>query len=469
MKLTKIIATIGPACESEEAIEKLISKGVNIFRFNFKHSTPEWHEEIIARVRKVAASYGAPIGTLIDLAGPEIRIRLRGEHIDIKEGESYSFGPDEEIAITHHEIYRHLKEGQKVMADDGAFHFTLRRKNKRLSLLSHSDGVLKNKKSLNIPGNDFPVDLLVDRDLEGLRLAHHFKLDFIALSFIRSPKDIKFLRQEMKKMHIKSKVVAKIETQQAIENLKEIVKEADIVMVARGDLGVEFPFEQVPYYQKKIIKECLEQGKPVITATQMLESMIEHPYPTRAEISDVANATYDLTDAVMLSAESAIGKYPSKAVATMARAVSFSERITEGDVRLRHEFDIDSQTELLSDAAYNLYYKYRKRSKIAAFVVLTQTGKTASKLSRYRPHIPIYAFAPTKEVASALTINFGVYPFVSSTHKTDKKEVRREDVRDAVERLRSEKLIEKGDKLIAVYGDVWGVAGGATTIRLITA
>ncbi|MEK7071217.1 MAG: pyruvate kinase, partial [Patescibacteria group bacterium] len=384
MKLTKIIATLGPSCESEELIEKLILKGVNIFRFNFKHNTVEWHETMIQKVRTVAQKNNLLVGTLIDLQGPEIRILLKTDSLNIVEGKWYSLGDGCEISLTHPEVYSHLKEGQKAVVDDGAFDFEIVRKNGELGLLAKSSGKLGNRKTLIVPGGNFPVELLVDRDLKGLELAGRHKIDYVALSFVRSSEDIKSLKDQMNKHGVSSKIVAKIETQKAIQNLASIVEVADIVMVARGDLGVEFPFEEVPYFQKMIIKECLEKGVPVITATQMLESMIENPYPTRAEISDVANATFDLTDAVMLSAETAIGAHPSKAVATMSRAVMFSEKITNDDVRLRHDYDVHDQTELLCDAAYNLYFQYRKRKKIKAFIILTQTGKTARTLSRYR-------------------------------------------------------------------------------------
>lgn len=468
MKLTKIIATLGPSCESEKEIEKLILKGVNIFRFNFKHNDTAWHESMIQRVQKISVRLNMPIGTLIDLAGPEIRINLTSDILKIEEDKLYSFGPGRQISITHPEIYKYIHEGQKIVVDDGRFRFTLEKRDKGLYLRAHSEGVLKNKKSLSIPGSDFPVNLLVDRDLEGLMIAAKYKIDFIALSFVRNHQDIFFLRQEMKKMNVASRIVAKIETQKAVQNLERIIKEADIVMVARGDLGVEFPLEHVPYYQKKIIKKCLEYGVPVITATQMLESMIELPYPTRAEISDVANAAYDFTDAVMLSAETAIGKYPSKAVATMNRAVSFSEKMTEEDVRLRHKYNVENQTELICDAAYNLYFQHKKTSKITGFIVLTQTGKTASTLSRYRPHVPIYTFTPTKQVACALSVNFGIYSFVLPSDYEKKTEVRREDIKQSISFLKEHTFLKEKEQIIALYGDIWGVKGGTTTIRLVT-
>lgn len=469
MKLTKIVVTIGPACESEEMVEKLIRKGTNIFCFNFKHNTIKWHETMIERVRKTALKLNIPVGMLIDLQGPEIRIKIRKPELKIVEGEEYTLGEDPmkfDISLSHPDILTFIKDGQKVVADDGAFQFTLSVKDSKYLLKSESEGILMDKKGLNIPGADFPASVLVDRDLEGIELAARNKIDFVALSFVRSAEDINFLRRELEKVGAHLRVVAKIETQRAIEHLAQIIEASDVLMVARGDLGVEFPFEQVPYFQKKIIRECVERGKSVITATQMLESMIENPYPTRAEISDIANAVFDLTDAVMLSAESALGKYPSKAVSTMSQAVQYNEKIDDKDIKLKHEYDISDQTEVLCDAAYNLYLASKDENKISAFLVFTETGHSARTLSRYRPHAPIFAFAPTKQVASSLTINFAIEPFFWDRSKRN-REVEHEDIRVAIDFLVKKKLIKHNQKVVVLYGDHWNIVGKLSTIKIV--
>ena len=457
MKLTKIIATIGPSCEDEKMIEKLILKGVNIFRFNFKHNTVKWHEMMIRRVRKVASRLNLPIGTLIDLQGPEIRLDMPMDEITIKKGKEYILGM-EEIGVSHPQILEYVKENQQVVCDDGAFKFTLHKKADKWILKSKSSGLLKNKKTLTIPGGEFPISLLVERDFEGIRLAGQEKLDFIALSFVRSAGDIDYLRKELKKHDVSAKIVSKIETQKAITYLNQILKISDVVMVARGDLGVELPLEQIPYYQKHIIKKCLEQGIPVITATQMLQSMISSPYPTRAEVSDVANAVYDFTDAVMLSAETAMGAYPAESVSSMAQTAAYTEHASREDVRIKHSYDLENQTELICDAAYNLYHKAGGTETIEGFIVFTNSGMTAETISRYRPKVPIYAFVPDIHVATKLSVNFGVMPFVQQQR----------DIEHATQFLVVKKHLLKGKRVIVLSSDNWGTLSPVPTIRVVT-
>lgn len=334
-KLTKIVATIGPSCDSEKQIEALINAGVNVFRFNFKHNILEWHNDRIQRVNIVSEKMGMTIGTLIDLQGPEIRINMSSDQIILRDDDLLSFGEGKDLSISHPQIIRHLTIGQKISADSGSFSFTVEKKGNKTYLRSHSKGILKNRKALNIPGADFPFPVLVDRDFEGLKVAARNEIDFVALSFVRTADDIRIIRSKMKKYNVSAKLIAKIETEKSLKNLDEIIDISDGIMVARGDLGVELPLEEVPYYQKIIIKKSIKKGIPVITATQMLESMIEKPFPTRAEVSDIANATYDLTDAVMLSGETATGAYPIEAVKVMNKTLAFNELKNMVDSRKR--------------------------------------------------------------------------------------------------------------------------------------
>lgn len=466
-KLTKIVATVGPACESEEMLEALIKAGVNLFRFNFKHNEIEWHEKLIKRVNQIARRLDTPVGALLDLQGPEIRIKMTTEQVELKKDEPIELGTPE-FTISQPEILAHLQDGQYAVANDGQFTFTMRVEDKKYTLIPFQDGILKPNKSINFPGADYPIDVLTPRDLAGIEMAGREGVDFIALSFVRSAADVTYLREEIKKRNVNAKIVSKIEAKKAIENLDSIVEASDAIMVARGDLGVELPIEQVPFYQKQMISKCFERGIPVITATQMLESMQAMPYPTRAEISDIANAAYDLTDAVMLSGESAMGKYPLEAVRTMAKVVSYNEGVSIEDVRVGKEFRLERQEQILCDAAYNLYHKGRKSVGFKGFLVFTQTGKTAQMLSRYRPQVPVYAFAPSFDVANSLTIHFGVYPFVLPDSHQFNEIITKQSTSEIVSYLHSRGLVNKGDKLIMIHGAYWGVPGGASTIRIIT-
>lgn len=466
VKLTKIVATVGPASESEEMLRSLVNEGVNIFRFNFKHNETEWHEKMIRRVNELARQMDTPIGVLLDLQGPEIRVKMASGQIEIKKDTPLELGTPE-FTISHPAILEHLQDGQYVVVNDGQFSFTLRKTDGKYILLPFQGGILKPNKSMNFPGADYPIDVLTQRDLDGIEMAGREGVDFIALSFVRLASDVLYLKDEMTKRNIKAKVVAKIEAKKAIENLDSIIEAADAIMVARGDLGVELPIEQVPFYQKQMIRKSFERGIPVITATQMLESMQSAPYPTRAEISDIANAAYDLTDAVMLSGESAMGKYPIEAVKTMAKVVSYNEGLSFEDVRQDYEFRLDRQEQILCDAAYNLYHTGRDIVPFKGFIVFTESGKTAQMLARYRPHIPVYAFAPSFDVADSLTIHFGIYPFVLQTPRTLNDVVTHDATAETVSYLHKRGLVTKGDKLILIHGDNWGVVGAASTIRVV--
>lgn len=473
-KYTKIIATIGPATDEPEMIEKLIEAGVNIFRFNFKHNSVEWHNERIRRVNAVAKKMGVHVGKLIDLQGPEIRIKMAQESISIKEGdellfdESMLINKGQGFSISHPSIIEHMGDGQKLLADDGSFTFTVKRDKGKCYLVSHSDGVLKNNKSLNIPGSKFPLPVLIERDFDGLKLAQMGEVDFVALSFVRTKEDVLTLRKEMKKLGLVAKVVSKIETQVALDNFDEILSVSDAIMVARGDLGVEIPIEQVPYYQKMMITRCFQKGVSVITATQMLQTMIDNSYPTRAEVSDVANATYDFTDAVMLSGETASGKYPLQAVKMMAKTVTFNELKPLSDTRSLYKFELVDQEQRLTDAAYNLYIQAKETDDaVSAFVVLTETGRTARLLSRYRPKAHIYAVCPTKKVADTLTINFGVIPIVRDEVYDKNKEVTTDDVVNVAAYLHKKKILKEGQKIIVLHGDYWSVVGGTSTVKIV--
>jgi len=473
MKLTKIIATLGPASETKEIISELVEQGVNVFRFNLKHNELSWHKQLIYIAQEISKNLDIPIGILLDLQGPELRISIPNGSFECKKNDivlitQHPVASKKEFALSHQNIFEFVTIGQRVVIDDGAFEFTISGKQKdSITLTSHSTGLLKTNKSLNIPDGSFPLPTLTDKDRLALVLAKEVKADFIALSFVRRANDIKELRNEMEKINLKSQIVAKIEAKEALNNLDEIIELSDAVMVARGDLGIEIPLEQVPYYQKTIIEKCQEKGIPVITATQMLESMIEHPMATRAEISDIANAVYDFTDAVMLSGETASGKYPLQTVETMRKTVQFTEKKTIDDIRPLCKFHILSSSDMICDAAYNLYLQLmHTKEKPTGFMVFTHTGRTAKKLSRYRPKIPVFAFSPDPSVIQQLTLSFGVAPFLHDN--IEKNEIVRSDIYESVNVLVKKNLVKKGDVFIVIHGDYWTVAGGTSTIRIVT-
>lgn len=435
--LTKIIATIGPACSSERSIKQLILAGVNVFRFNFKHNTVNWHDRMIQRVNKVAENLKVRVGTLIDLQGPEIRIKLPQDRVEVRKGATLPF-----FAITHPQITPILNSGQRIVVDDGKFRFIFKKKSGRNYLVSETAGILLNKKTLNIPGFDFPFPVLIERDFEGLHLAARNQVDYVALSFVRTEEDIIVLRKEMKKFRLNASIIAKIETNRALNHLDGILRVSDGVMVARGDLGVEIPLEEVPYQQKIIIKKSILRGLPVITATQMLESMVMSPVPTRAEVSDIANATYDLTDAVMLSGETATGRYPVQAVEMMQKTLLFNEKKNLVDSRLRFNFEVDGEYELLAEAAYGLYRSISHMKKtFAGFIVFSKNGRSVRALARYRPLCPIFAFTPETCIADQLTVSFAVIAFA----------IRQQNLEKAVSILKKSHYVKKGDTLIILY------------------
>ena len=411
-KLTKIVATIGPSSETEDKIEQLIKAGVNVFRFNTKHSTPAWHAEKIKLVQSVADRLAVTIGILLDLQGPEIRLETRDQK-DVPVSASQllkigsSFVPGVDVAIPHQTVFDILKAGDDLLIDDGFVETTVLKVSEReLVVEVKHDSVIKHRKGVNLPGKDIDFPALIDRDLEQLNTNAMNKVDFVGLSFVRSAHDLAVLRAEMVKREMRSLIVAKIESQPALDRLDEIIESADAIMIARGDLGVEVPYEQLAYWQRAIIDKCRLGNKPVITATQMLESMINNPRPTRAEVTDVAHAIFEGTDAIMLSGESAGGKYPVRAVETMSRIARWNEG--KRDVHAV-PFDETEPTSLVASSVVSIVNS-RIAPKISKVLVFTETGYTARVLSKHRLPCPIIAATENKHTSETLTLSFGVEP-----------------------------------------------------------
>lgn len=465
-KLTSIVATIGPATETEEIIKELIEAGMNVARFNTKHGTPEWHQERIARVRKVAQELKVSVGILLDLQGPEIRINLPGEKgFEVKEGEKVVFTSDEKrseenLILIPQNVVDTLNEGNLVLLDDGLCEFEIVEKGENhLVAEALGDFPVSHRKTMNTPGVTIDMPSLIDADLVQLDGLAAVGIDFVGLSFVRDKNDIAVLREELKKRNMDADVVAKIENQAALDNIDEIIECSDAVMVARGDLAVEVPFEQLAFWQKLIITKCRFAGKPVITATQMLKSMVDHPRPTRAEVSDVANAVYDSTSAVMLSEETTIGKFPVKAVATQAKIAAFNEKYVETNVE---DWIDESDDASITHAA--VYMLQHREEDIDAIVCLTETGNTTKLLARFRPKVPVYAVTSSQTTYNKLSVVFGVQP-----HIVNLPAEQLAAPQELVKELKAQGVIENGMNILLIYGSVWAKSGLTNSLSLIKA
>ncbi len=469
-KKTKIIATIGPASEAPETIKKLILEGVNVFRFNMKHSTTEWHETAMEKVHKIATDLGIPVGILIDLQGPEIRIRTRDkEDIHVKEGQEVLFSTnfddlETRITIPHESVFEALDEGDKFSIDDGFVRFVVTKKGKNKIWGGCLDTtIIKTNKGMNLVGKDVDLPSLIEDDISKLHLAAKQRVDYIALSFVRTKKDVQALREVMKHKQIDAQIVSKIESQKGLDNIDEIIEESDSIMIARGDLGIEVPIEQITYHQKNLIEKCRKAHKPVIVATQMLQSMIEHPLPTRAEATDVANAVFDGTDAVMLSGETATGKYPVKAVEAMSKIVHFNE----GKAEVTH-FNTMPQnpTELIVQAADLIatHSAHSSKLKVDFIVVFTETGFTAKIVSSFRPKIPIIAVTDNSKTVEILTLSYGINPVKVVFPRTGQIL----SVEHVIDGLKERKYVKSGDNVLLIHGQHWKKAGQTNAIVLIT-
>jgi len=465
-KKTKIIATIGPASESIEIVTKLIEKGVNLFRFNLKHGTFEWHYENIKKVKKIADSLNTKVGIMIDLQGPEIRIETESAgEFELKAGESVFIANKfikgkKTIKINPSLVLKQITKGDTVFLDDGDCELEV--VSKKLGIVemkTKRDYLVKNRKSMNIPGKKLNMPLFAKRDKDILEKIDQLEADYVALSFVRDKEDIKTLRKILDKKNQKLKIVAKIENASAIKNIEEIIKETDAVMVARGDLGVEIPIKELAYWQKKLIDLSRQNSKPVIVATQMLKSMVNNYRPTRAEVTDISNAIFDGTDAVMLSEETASGKYPVRVVEEMADIALFSEN--HGSIR---EILIEPQNlvETLVDAAVRIATD-SKKLPIKAVIIFTQSGRTARIFSKYRLNIPIIAFTDNQETVDELTMSYGVKAYYK---KFDKKNFSVTD--NLINELEKIESLNKGDNIIIIHGNNWMELGATSDISLIS-
>jgi len=465
MKATKIIATLGPASESVEIIRELILEGVNVFRFNTKHNQQAWHEDMIARVQNVANELKIPIGIMLDLQGPEMRLETKdGQDILLTQNQEINIYQDfknknAEIVLPYKEAFDALVRADRILVDDAHIELEVITKNgNHLTVRAIEPAIIQHKKGVNIPQKRLNLPSLTKSDLAYLNLAQKNNLDFVALSFVRDVNDILRLKKEMAKQNINADVVAKIENSSALKNIGTIIEASDVVMVARGDLGVEVPIEELAYWQMTIIKLCRQKNKPVITATQMLESMIHSPRPTRAEATDIANAIIGGTDAIMLSGETATGKYPVRVVKVMKKIAEFNE--TKLD-KVQIDKDIKDHTNLFAKLALSV----TNEEKIPAdkFVVFTQTGTTAKALASFRPKIPILAVTESQKTIERLTISYGVQ---AVKIKFPKGTIR--DPEYAIRQLTKMGELRGGENIILVHGINWQMPGSTNTLSVLT-
>ena len=468
-KKTKIICTIGPASESKEVLTKLVEAGMNIARLNFSHGDYEEHAERVKRIREVSKETGKPIGILLDTKGPEIRLGdfenggcefAEGDEIDLVKEEV--LGNHERFTLRCPEVFNDVQVGDYILMDDGKMKVTFTEVTPdRIHGVVNNPHFLKSRKGCNLPGIKLSMPFISEKDEADIRFGCKMDVDYIAASFTRRKDDVLAIRQilidENKDM---IQIFPKIENQEGFDNIREILEVADGVMVARGDLGVDVSLELVPIYQKRMIAVANEVGKPAITATHMLESMQENPRPTRAEASDVANAIMDGTDCIMLSGESAQGKYPEEAVLTMNKIAHKIEGNLDYASILRRAIRTADNTNS-SEAICMSVAEIAANFNVSAIIAFTETGATAKRMSRYRPHCPIIAPTPSDDTVKKLALNWGVKPVLCKSMKS------REGLMDLAMVIAKENGISAGEQVI-VTGGTPGVSGLTSYLEIVT-
>ena len=463
---TKIVATIGPASSNEEVLFRLIEAGMDGARLNFSHGTHDDHAASASRVRDVQASLSRPLAIIADLQGPKLRIGDLDGPVELEVGETIGVAGEEsargdDLPVAPAVLGSVLAPGIDVLVDDG--HVRLRVEhveNGRATCRVVTGGVVAQHKGVNVPGVALPVPSLTDKDLADLEFALELGVDYVALSFVRSRADVAALRGKIEAAGSQAWVIAKIELKEAVAALEDILDEADAVMIARGDLGVELGTAQVPLLQKHIILAALDRGKPAITATQMLESMVHRPEPTRAEASDVANAILDGTSAVMLSAETAVGEYPVEAVETMATIA----RAVEPSLGYRHQLPAAAESPTVGRAMSNAACDLAEALAAKAILVPTFTGRTASAVARLRPRRPIVALTHVIGSLQHMAIEWGVTP-LEIPESSDVDDL----WRSSIDAARAAGIVETGDRVVLTAGTAVNIPGSTNVIKVDTA
>ena len=418
-KRTKIVATIGPASNNKEVMTRLIEVGANVLRLNFSHGSHADHEKNINIIREISQNKGYHVGILQDLQGPKIRIGLMKDGgVPIEDGQELIItteeveGNAERVSTVYKEIVNDVKAGDTILIDDGNIELeTLAVEGNAVKTKVVHGGVLKSRKGINLPDTEVSAPSLTEKDLADLKFGLSQDVDWIALSFVRKPDDIRAIKKIIKEAGSDAKVVAKIEKPEALRNIDEIIEETDALMVARGDLGVEIPMHEVPIWQKKLVIKCNKAAKPVIIATQMMESMIENPRPTRAETNDVANAVMDGADALMLSAESAAGKFPVKAVQKMSETIKAVETEASSIYNKYYENQLDSSTRN-NDLLIRTACQLAETTEARALVIMTKSGYTGFRSAMHRSKSEIYLFTNNDKLLRQMCLVWGVKTFI---------------------------------------------------------
>jgi pyruvate kinase len=449
---TKIIATIGPASASPKVLKEIIKAGIDVCRMNFSHGTHQQHLEVINNVRKINSEWKTDIALLADLQGPKIRLgEVEGEGVEVKKDETIVLtnqnctGNREKIHLSYKNLAKDMKKGDQVLIDDGTIKAFVESvdNEQELTIRFLQGGVIKSRKGVNLPDSKLTVPSLTEKDLDDIKFIMEQDVDWIALSFVRSRNDILSLKEIIKSANKNIRIIAKIEKPEALRDLDSIIKYSDGIMIARGDLGVEIPFERVPYIQKQIVNKCIYHAKPVIVATQMLESMIVHFRPTRAEASDVANGVFDGADTLMLSGETSVGQFPVEAISSMQGIIDYAEGT---EFVLDHEFlpEKDSPNYLSDSICYNAS-KMADQSGATAIVAFTSDGKIPIRISSHRPRAVILAFTPDEKVIRQLSLVWGVRAFKISDNF---------DINEAVDYVNAflldQNIVKKGDTVVYV-------------------
>jgi pyruvate kinase len=470
VRRTKIIATLGPATDQPEVLEGVILAGANVFRLNMSHGSAE---EQLARahlVREVSARLGREVALLADLQGPKIRVeRFEAGGVELKAGDEFTLdaedvstpGTRHRVGVSYPGLPRDVKPGDTLLLDDGLIAMQVEAVDggKVRCRVEHG-GLLQDRKGLNLKGGGLSVPGLAEHDLPHIELAARMGVDYLAVSFVSDERDINRARKLLRKAGSEAALVAKIERMEALENLEEICDAADAVMVARGDLGVEIGDEELPGLQKRIIRTALKHNRVVATATQMMQSMVENPIPTRAEVLDVANAIIDGTDAVMLSAETAVGKHPVRVIEAMNRICLGAERHVEQEGLISH---LNVRFQRIDQAIAMAAMFMATNVSVQAIVALTESGSTAQWLSRVRSSVPIYAFSPNEASRRRMALLRDVYSVRQEVESDDESQV----IQSALKKLWRAGAVKAGDRVIVTMGDRMGTSGGTNTLRFI--
>ena len=468
---TKIVATLGPATDDPKVLDEVIAAGVDVVRINFSHGTAEEHKQRAETVRNRARAHGRQVGVMGDLQGPKIRIdRFENGKIELEEGAPFTLDPDcdpnagnqERVGLTYKDLPRDVKRGDTLLLDDGQIVLWVEDVvENRIVTRVRVGGALSNNKGINRQGGGLSAGALTAKDMEDIRVAAEIEVDYLAVSFPKTAADIHLARQLLHDAGCDAGIVAKIERAEAVENIEEIIDASDVVMIARGDLGVEIGDAELPGVQKRIAHLARSRDKVIITATQMMQSMVDSPIPTRAEVLDVANAVMDGTDAVMLSAETAVGHYPAKTVEAMVRVCCGAERHTGEGLpgKLPQREGYERMDEAIAKAAA---YTARKVGA-KAIAALTESGATALWMSRSLSDIPIYALTPHVGTRRKVTLYRGVHPVSFEITTSDHAQANKDAIDDLVRR----NAVRDGDMVIVTKGDLLGTKGGTNAMKIV--